>query len=290
MGLRGARVAITGASSGIGAAAAEAFAREGCRLALAGRKAEALVEVAERCKAAGAAEVRTAIVDVMRRDDVEAWARELREAWSGVDVAVANAGVGHFGPFADMLPEHQDMVVQTNVLGVWRTAQAFLPLLSQARGHLVVVGSVAGRIPMPYLSTYCATKAALVGWTRSVRPELAREGVALTLFAPGATRTQFARRALRQRGVKGVDLAGEGIIQHRGADRLLAGHTPEQVARALVRAARWRPREVHLTASGIAGVWVAGLAPHLLARIVEPLMRPRKSGGGAGNWKYPPNG
>lgn len=278
MKLQGARLAITGASSGIGAAVALAFAGRGCKLALSARRGAALQEVAGQARGAGAAEVRTRVVDVTRDKDVHAWAAELREAWGALEVAVANAGVGHYGPFASMRPEHLDQLVQTNLLGVWRTAQALLPLLEEGRGQLIVVGSVAGRVPLPYLSTYCATKAALLAWTRSVRPELARRGIAVTLLAPGSTRTPFARGALREEGVKGSDL-DEGIALSRGWS---AG----RVAQAMLRAAQRRPRELSLSLEGILGQWTSSFAPHLLAKAMERPMRPRQGRGGAGNWAF----
>ena len=263
--LRGARVAITGASSGIGAAGALAFAREGCRLALAARDEAALAHVAERARAAGAAEVRTRRVDVALPQDLQAWAEELQATWGALDVAVANAGVGHFGPFLEAEPEHLERLVQTNLLGVWRTAQAMGPLLEAAHGHLLVVGSVAGKIPLPYLAAYCGTKAALLAWSRSVRPELRRRGIALTHLGPGATRTPFAARSLRRPGLERSDLD----------ERIGRGMAPEGVGRAMVRAARWRPKEMDLTLDGRAGVLAAWVAPHLLARGLEWRMRPK---------------
>jgi short-subunit dehydrogenase len=284
MRLQGAHVAITGASSGIGASMAEAFARAGCRLALAARREDALQDVAERARAAGAPEVRTRRVDVTRDAELQAWTDELAKAWDGkLEVVVANAGVGHYGPFLDMRPEHLDQLLRTNVLGVWRTIQVMGPMLEAAHGRAVVVGSVAGRVPLPYLSTYCATKAALQMWSRSARPELRKRGIGLTLVAPGATRTAFARRALREREVKGKDLEERGSLD----SYVGMGWRPERVARATVRAVQMGRREIHLTVAGRAGEALAAVAPHLLARAAEPWMRPRKKGGGAGNWKQP---
>jgi short-subunit dehydrogenase len=266
-GLRGTGVAITGASSGIGRAAALAFAREGCRVALAARREEPLEAAARACAARGAPEAWARAVDVADAAQVQAWASEVGKRWQGrCDVLVANAGVGHYGEFLAMLPEHMEQVVQTNLLGVWRTVHAFGPLLEAARGHVIVTGSMAGKVPLPYLSTYCATKSALLGWSRSARPELRRRGVTLTLLEPGMTRTDFGRHALLAQGTKrtGVD---EYITSH--------GQRAEHVGRAAVRAARWKPRELDLTLAGRAGALLAHLAPHLLARSMERLTRPR---------------
>jgi short-subunit dehydrogenase len=288
MRLAGARVAITGASGGIGEAAALAFAREGARLALAARRREALEQVAERCRAAGSPEVLVQVVDVTIPPEVEAWAAALTEAWGGVEVCVANAGVGHYGTFAAMKEEHLEALVQTNLLGVWRTTQALLPLLAEAKGHVVVVGSIAGRVPLAYLSTYVGTKHALVGWTRSVRPELARMGITITHLAPGATRTGFARNSLRRRREGSPDHAPRVVPEQLDKGTALVGQSAARVGRAVVHAARWRRREVHLSLAGIAAVWACHVAPLLLARLTEPYLRPRDHGGkgGAGNWKH----
>lgn len=266
------RVAITGASSGIGAEAAVAYARWGCRVAVSARRPDRLEATAARCRDAGAAEVRADVVDVTDRAAVEAWADGLGAAWDGgLDVLVANAGVGHYGAFLDLPMDAVEQVVQTNVLGAMRTVHAFGPHLEAARGRCVVVSSMIAWVPFPYMSVYQASKAALVGWTRSVRPELRRRGVDLLLLCPGATATEFPKAALKEEGLDYQDLK----------DAVGKGWSAERVARALVRATarRWPPKERKLTWLGRAGQVVGTLMPNLVARAVAAGMRPRRGGG-----------
>lgn len=269
MDLEGKRVAITGASAGIGRAAAVEYARRGCRVALAARRRDRLQAAADACRDAGAADVRVASVDVTDGDAVEAWADALSSAWDGgADVVVANAGVGQYGAFLDMAFDDVEQVVRTNVLGAMRTVHAFGPLLEEAKGRAVVVASMVAWVPFPYMSVYQMTKAALRAWTRSVRPELRRRGIDLIALYPGATDTEFPAAALK----------GEGLDYQDLKDMTALGWSAKRVARALVRATarRWPPKERKLSLVGRAGMVVGPLMPHLVARAVAAAMRPRR--------------
>lgn len=262
--LAGERVAITGASSGIGEAVAEAFAAEGCHVALSARRLEKLEEVAGRCRDLGAPSARADRVDVTDPDDVQAWAGTL--SGEGLDVVVANAGVGQYGRFLRTDADDLERVVETNLLGVWRTVHALADLLEAARGQAIVVGSMISRVPIPYMSAYHTTKAALRAWTRAVRPELSRRRIALTLVEPGMTRTAFGDHAVPEQGASPGGLSEE--VQR--------GWPPERVAERCLRAARWRPKEVPMTLLGRIGGALASLVPNLAARALEPTMRPEE--------------
>ncbi|MCA1813550.1 MAG: SDR family NAD(P)-dependent oxidoreductase [Halobacteriales archaeon] len=268
--LQGKTVAVTGGSAGIGRAIALAFAREGCRLALCARHLDAVRATAKECEAAGAPEVLSHGVDVRSEEQLQAWVGDLGKAWSGrADIVVANAGVGHYGPFLGLVPEQMQQVLETNVLGVWRTVHAFGPMLRAAKGRAVVVSSVAGKVPVPYLSTYSASKAALIAWSRAARPDLARDGVRLTVIDPGFTATDFGKHALRSPDVKRTNI--DDYVQKRG-------WTPERVGKLTVRAVKMNRREVDMTLVGQMGIVVAALAPHFLVRMMEPTMRPKQGG------------
>lgn len=271
MDLQGKRVAVTGASAGIGRALAVEYARRGCRLAISARRLERLEATASLCRDAGAADVRIDRVDVTDGDAVEGWADDLGAAWDGgADIVVANAGVGQYGAFLDMDLDDIEQVVQTNVLGTMRTVHAFGPMLEEAEGRAVVVSSMIAWVPFPYMSVYQATKAALRAWTRSVRPELGRRGIDLIAFYPGATDTEFPAAALKEEGLDYRDLK----------DAVSAGWSPERAARACVRATarRWPPKERKLSVIGRAGMVVGSLMPHLTARAVGAATRPGRRG------------
>lgn len=257
-------MAITGASSGIGAALAEAFGAEKCRVAVSARRRPKLEEVADRARDAGAQRVRVAEVDVTDPADLAAWADDLGAAWDGLDVAVANAGVGQYGHVLDLDPGDVTRVVDTDLLGVWRTVRAVGDLLQAAEGQAIVVGSMISYVPTPYMSLYGSIKAGLRAWTQAARPELARRGIDLTLVQPGATRTEFPENALKEPGISYEDLK----------EAIGRGWPAAKVARRCVKAARRRPKEVDMTLLGRAGRVLGAVAPNLLARLLEPAMRP----------------
>lgn len=261
--LDGSRVAITGASSGIGEACALAFAKRGCRVAVAARRVDRLERVAREAKEAGAAATHVQRVDVTDRGDIEAWADAVEAAFGGLDVVVANAGIGQYGPFLDVPADELERVAATNLTGVWHTVQAFGGPLGDG-GQVQVVGSMIARVPTPYMSTYVATKAALVSWTRSVRPELKRRGIDLTLVLPGATRTEFPDHAVKPDGLSYQELK----------DAIGRGWSPDRVAEACVDAAETRPKEVPLTGTGRIGWALGSIAPNLMAGALERPMRP----------------
>lgn len=264
MDLTEARVAITGASSGIGAATAKALAEQGSALAVSARREDRLETVADACRDRGAPEVRVDRVDVTDADAVSAWFDAIDAAWGDLDVVVANAGVGQYGSFLDVDADHLDRVMETNVRGVWRTVRGAAPLLEPVEGHAIVVASVVRHVPIPYMSAYVASKAAVAHWSRAVRPELARRGIDLTLVSPGATQTEFPESALKPEGT------GYGELK----EMIGSGWSAERVARAITRAARRRPKEVNLTVLGRLGMGLGVLAPNFLARTMEPQMRP----------------
>lgn len=248
--LAGRRVAITGASSGIGKAAALAFARAGCALALCARNEAALREVAEVAKGLGAPRAVAVRADVTSDADVRAFA----DAAGDTDLLVANAGVGQHGAFLDMGMDDVARVLDTNLVGVLRTVHAFGSRL-QNGGHVIVVGSAAGKTVTPLSSVYAASKWALTGWTRSVRPELEARGIELTLFSPGGVDTDFKERRLAA-PTSGED-ARAPVPGSQSVDR---------VVKRLVQAARERPREVDLSFVGALGRAATSLAPHATAK------------------------
>lgn len=195
-------VAITGGSSGIGAALAEVHAAPGVRLALAGRDAGRLEAVAERCRARGA-DVATAIVDVTDATAVEAWI-DVCDRVLPLDLVYANAGIGGrraiAGPQGET-PEDAQAIVATNLGGVVATASAAMArFVPRRRGRLVLIGSIAGRLGLPHSPTYSAAKAGVATYADGLRRLLAPHGVGVTLIEPGFVVTPMSR------GVPGNDL------------------------------------------------------------------------------------
>ncbi len=179
---------ITGASSGIGAAAARAAAAQGYRVALAARSAEALAELAREL---GAPERALAVsCDVTEWEDLQLLASTTLERFGRLDIAFANAGFGAKRGFLEESPEHWRDMVLTNVYGSALTIRAVVPALRESRGHLLLTGSVAGRVAVPG-SLYSCTKWAVTAMAEAARKELHGSGVRVTLLSPGTVETPF---------------------------------------------------------------------------------------------------
>ena len=179
---------ITGASSGIGAATARLAAGAGYRLVLAARSVDRLDELSSEL---GGPERALAVqCDVTAWDQQEAMVRAALDAFGRLDVAFANAGFGAARGFLNETPEFWRSMVLTNVYGVALTIRATITPLKEARGHLLLTGSLAGRRALPG-SLYSATKWAVTAMGEAARLELNDTGVRVTLIEPGMVDTPF---------------------------------------------------------------------------------------------------
>jgi 3-oxoacyl-[acyl-carrier protein] reductase len=174
---------ITGASSGIGAATARALAASGAHVALASRRG---LDLGIDGALAGACDVRAPA-------QLEAFVAATVERFGGLDILVANAGVGAYGDFGDLDPAHLDEMIDVNVKGLLYTVRSGLPhLLESDAADLVVVASVAGQRAPEGEAVNAASKFAQVGFMRSLDHELHRRGVRCTTICPGGVATEFA--------------------------------------------------------------------------------------------------
>jgi NADP-dependent 3-hydroxy acid dehydrogenase YdfG len=178
---------ITGASSGIGAATARHAAREGYRLVLAARSEDRIAALARELGPERALAVRC---DVTEWEDQQRMVREALDRFGQLDVAFANAGFGAPRGFLESEVEHWRAMVLTNVYGAALTIRATLPPIREARGHVLLTGSVAGRRALPG-SLYSATKWAVTAMGESLRQEVDGSGVRVTLIEPGMVDTPF---------------------------------------------------------------------------------------------------
>jgi short-subunit dehydrogenase len=212
-------VVITGASSGIGRAAALEFARRGADVVIAARRADQLESVAAECRALGA---RCSIVltDVTKREDC----LRLIESAPQVDVLVNNAGFAVFDAIESAKPDELESMMQTNFFGTVWCSQAALPrMLARGSGTIVNVASIAGIMGYARMGGYCATKFAIIGFTEALRDEVIGRGVKVAMVCPGTTETEFFVTAERDR--------------MPGASRLISAVRPEKIARAIADAA-----------------------------------------------------
>jgi short-subunit dehydrogenase len=185
-------ILITGASSGIGRALAQAYASPNVTLLLLGRDHGRLGQVAEFCTARGA-RVETKALDVTNASDLQAWIESVDDRYC-VDLLVANAGITtgvRFGrPFETAAAACR--VIETNVVGTINTVSPILPrMLARAHGRIVLLGSLAAYRGLPYSPSYCASKAAIHVYYQGLRGTLRGSGVGITLVAPGFVSTNF---------------------------------------------------------------------------------------------------
>ena len=187
MTLNGKVALVTGASRGIGAAVARRLADEGVKLGLASRIGTDL----------GLRDVVAQSCDVREAAQIEAIVAATVDRFGGLDILVANAGVGAYGPFLELNPEHLEEMIDVNVKGTLYAVRAALPhLLQSESADLVTLASEAGRRGLPLEAVYCASKFAQVGLTRSLDHELRERGIRCTnIFARAASpRTSHSNR------------------------------------------------------------------------------------------------
>ncbi|MGZ6707452.1 MAG: SDR family oxidoreductase [Solirubrobacteraceae bacterium] len=189
--LTGRAALVTGASSGIGAAVAQRLHTAGVRVALLSRRGGDL----------GLEGALALAADVRDRDAVVRAANRAAGELGGLDIVVANAGVGMYGPFTELAPEHADAMIDTNLKGVIHTAAATVPhLIANGGGDFVSVASVAGVNAFPGEAVYNASKFGQVGFVRALDLELREHGVRCSNICPGGVTTEFAIGTGREEG------------------------------------------------------------------------------------------
>ncbi len=222
MDFAGKTVWITGASSGIGAGLATAFARAGARLILSGRRLEALAEVAGRCQA----QVLTLpfeTTDLARLPAVVAEA----EAFGAIDILINNAGVSQRSLALDTEFDVYRTIMEIDFFAPLRLTQLVLPaMVARGGGAIVNNASVAGKVGSPLRTGYCAAKHAMVGWSDALRAEIAQYGVSVHVVTPGFVATGIAANALK----------GDGSVNGPSDDPVNAGITIDEAAAIILAA------------------------------------------------------
>jgi NAD(P)-dependent dehydrogenase (short-subunit alcohol dehydrogenase family) len=225
MDLRGRTIAITGASSGIGLACAEVFARAGAAVVLGARRTALLEEAVSRLRSAGG-RAEAVTMDVTSEEDSRRLVARARQAFGGLDAIVCNAGFGYYGTVEETPPDIMRRMMDVNFLGSYYAARAALPhFRQQGHGHLIFVSSIVGRRGIAQMSGYTASKAAQVGFAESLRSEFAGSRIHVSIVYPVSTETDFRAAMARDYGHR---VAGLGPKQP-------AAHVAEAIADCLRR-------------------------------------------------------
>lgn len=185
-------VLITGATSGIGRATAEILAKKNYRLILTGRRKERLAVLAEQLSPF--TQVITIAFDVRSRKETEQSLESLPEEWKAIDVLINNAGLARgYDPVHEAQIDDWEEMIDTNLKGLLYVTRWVVPRMVQRRkGHIINIGSIAGKEPYAKGNVYCATKSAVAALTKSLRLELVEYNIKVSLVAPAATETEFS--------------------------------------------------------------------------------------------------
>jgi short-subunit dehydrogenase len=248
--VRGSRVVLTGASSGIGRALAVELARQAAKMVIVARRGALLKQLATGVTQRGGKAL-VVVGDITQPAVQHEVVERAEAAFGGLDILINNAGVSAHGPFETASAERLRQIMDVNFIAAAELIRISLPLLKRGTSPIVVnMGSILGHRGIPLNSEYCASKFALRGWSEAIRPELARDGIDLLLVSPGTTDTEFFEHLIaeseklpwgQQQGVPAEAVAAQIV---RAIQRRRHEITPNWRGRLLVLLNRFSPRLV----------------------------------------------
>jgi short-subunit dehydrogenase len=252
----GKKVWITGASSGIGRAIAEALGKAGVSTVVSARREDRLTELAQKHDSVRALQMDVADFAALEEKTARAW-----DMLGGVDILINNAGMSHRFLFAEAEPDVLRQITDVNFSGTMLLTRAAVSrMLAAGKGHIVTVTSLAPRVPTPMRSVYTASKTALHGLFDCVRAEVAPHGISVTLVIPGLVRTEISESAAT------ADGSAYGIMDANQAN----GMPPAQCAIRILRGVARRRREfsVALSPRLVLGMFLRRYLPRLFFALI----------------------
>ena len=251
-------VVITGASSGIGEAAAEQFAKKGANLVLVARRKEKLEQV-EKNLSKYSVKILICVCDVSDKEQVKQMAEKTIETFSKIDILVNNAGFVIYGNVKELSIEDIESQMKTNYFGTIYCTKSFLPhFLKQNSGHIVNVASVGASFGVPGIASYCATKYAMLGFSEGLKHELHNTGVGVTVVSPIQVRTSLFDHP----SFKNFTLNATGISL-----------SSETVANAIIKASNSSRLEIVVPSFVRIGIWFKQTFPFLINPIIGSAFR-----------------
>jgi NADP-dependent 3-hydroxy acid dehydrogenase YdfG len=217
-------ILVTGATSGFGKAIAKRFAQDGDDMIITGRREELLMELSAALREEYKVEVLSLCFDVRNQDEVEKAITSLPEAWQNIDVLVNNAGLAvGLNPIQEGVIDDWERMIDTNVKGLLYMTRFVSPLMvKREKGHIVNIGSIAGKEVYPMGNVYCGSKFAVDAITKGTRIDLVQHNIKVTQVAPGAADTEFSLVRF-----KGDKKRADGV--YKGFKPLLAEDVAEVV-------------------------------------------------------------
>lgn len=270
-------VLITGGSRGLGLVMAREFAREGARLALCARDEEELERARTDLESFGV-EVMVVPCDIRNRQEVTEMVATINNRFGNIDVLVNNAGVIQVGPIEVMTHEDYELAMQAHFWGPLNTILAVLPSMrEQKEGRIVNITSIGGKVSVPHLVPYSASKFALVGLSKGLRAELMKDGIVVTTICPGLMRTGSPRNA---------DFKGQHRFEYAWfsiSDALpLLTVSAENAARQIVRACKRGQAELVISVPAKIAVLFDALFPGAMSQVLAAVNQVLPEAGGVG--------
>ncbi|MBJ6363836.1 SDR family NAD(P)-dependent oxidoreductase [Paenibacillus sp. GCM10012307] len=250
--VRGKKVVITGATSGIGLLLAQTLSQRGAIPIITGRSSSKLAEAMNTIPG----EQKGYVLDVTNQEQVDTVMAQIIAEHQGIDVLVNNAGFGMFESIVEAPVEHYAQMMDTNYLGLVRCTKAVLPdFLRRDSGHIINIASMAGKIGTAKSTGYTATKHAVLGFTNALRAELAGSGIAVSAVNPGPIDTPFFATA---------DPGGTYVNNVKWFMM-----PPDRVVQAIIKVIEQRKAEVDLPRTAAVGIKLYQLFPRLLDRLTS---------------------
>ena len=275
--LRGKTVLVTGGSRGLGLVLAREFANQGARVAICARDAEELQQAVDDLEQRGA-EAMAIACDVTNVTDVENMMNHIRERFGKIDVLVNNAGTIQVGPMEVMNHEDFEQAMKTHFWGPLNTILAVVPEMRERHdGRIVNISSIGGKIGVPHLVPYSASKFALVGLSKGLNAELRKDGIAVTTVCPGLMRTGSPRNA-NFKGKHREEYAWFSISDSLPVTSIKA----ERAARQIVDACKQGRAELIISVQAKLAVTFDAMFPELSAEMLALVNRFLPGPGGIG--------
>jgi dehydrogenase/reductase SDR family protein 7B len=254
---------VTGASSGIGAAMATLLADKVGRLVISARRVGKLQTLKQKCLAKNPnLEVFIHSFDLSDAQSVEQASKDIFDLVSKVDLLINNGGISQRSLVAETDLAVDRRIMEINFFGAVALSKTVLPgMIEQNRGHILTVSSLVGKFGTPLRSAYAASKHALHGWFDSLRAEVYKNQIGVTLFCPGYIRTNISLNALK----------GDGEKHAQMDDNQQNGKSPESCAEAMLSAIENNKEEVYFGGKEVMGVYVKRFFPGIFSCIIRKM-------------------